>query len=405
MPVSAWSAGSAVRQPSRRRLAYRRLSSIALLAGLSGAACMNRPGPIVRQAEAPIARNALRRQAGFQHELILVHDLRSSRIGVREAPSVRGVSSWISNVVQTAGPSRELLPSWNIRRREGEAWLIELRVGAAAGDAWSNWFSLDLLGDAEGRYASFWSMPDAQWGALCTDYWFGARDFDRFQFRVRRLCSCAKYDGAGGGADSIQRLAACCTVRRAAAVAPNVNVVGGAAGQTAALRRAPALDVPFLSQHVEQPDLQGNICSPTSVAMLLQFRGVAATPESVARAAFDPRHRIFGNWPRNVQAAFERGVPGYVRRFDRWNEVEALLAAGQPLIASIRDPNGELQGTPYPRTVGHLLVIRGFDAADNILVNDPAGRDAAHGRLTYDRAQFERAWLDNGGVAYVLEAP
>jgi len=124
----------------------------------------------------------------------------------------------------------------------------------------------------------------------------------------------------------------------------------------------------------------------------------------VARAAFDPRQRIFGNWPRNVQAAYELGVPGYVRRYSDWPEVEMTLAGGQPIIASIRDPEGHLRGTPYPRTTGHLLVVCGIDPAGQVLVNDPAGRDASGGQLTYDRREFEQAWLRMGGVAYILEA-
>jgi hypothetical protein len=38
-----------------------------------------------------------------------------------------------------------------------------------------------------------------------------------------------------------------------------------------------------------------------------------------------------------------------------------------------------------------------------VIVNDPAAPTNAGVRRTYDRAQFERAWLDgSGGLSYVL---
>src|SRR5207237_6829184 len=104
--------------------------------------------------------------------------------------------------------------------------------------------------------------------------------------------------------------------------------------------------------------------------------------------------------PLNVQAAYSFGVPGYIRRFASMKEAHEMIAQNQPIIASIRDPAGQLKGTPYGKTAGHLLVICGFDTRGNVLVNDPAGRDAARGQLTYDRAQFEQAWIGAGGVAY-----
>ena len=56
-------------------------------------------------------------------------------------------------------------------------------------------------------------------------------------------------------------------------------------------------------------------------------------------------------------------------------------------------------------TNGHLMVIHDFDAAGNVLVNDPAsGMVASNTRVakTYDRAQFESAWGRSGGTTYVM---
>jgi hypothetical protein len=95
-------------------------------------------------------------------------------------------------------------------------------------------------------------------------------------------------------------------------------------------------------------------------------------------------------------------VPGYLTRFADWADVEARIAAGQPLIVSIGVKKGELPGAPYESTAGHLLVLRGFDERGDCVVNDPAVSEPKDGRRTYRRADLERVWMERGGTAYVL---
>lgn len=176
------------------------------------------------------------------------------------------------------------------------------------------------------------------------------------------------------------------------------------------------LDVPTFSQRVQRPDIAGRICSPTSLAMVLAAYGVepsAGEPsfvgrsfvEKVAERARDPRHDLYGNWPRNVQAAWSFGVPGYVTRFDDWNAVVRHFEAGRPVVASIGVEAGQLSGAPYASTAGHLIVLCGFDADGDVLVNDPAAEDAASVRRSYARSELDVVWLERGGTAYVLERP
>jgi hypothetical protein len=48
-------------------------------------------------------------------------------------------------------------------------------------------------------------------------------------------------------------------------------------------------------------------------------------------------------------------------------------------------------------------VLAGLTAEGNPVVMDPAAASSSSVRRTYDRAQFERAWLGgSGGMAYVL---
>jgi uncharacterized protein YvpB len=162
------------------------------------------------------------------------------------------------------------------------------------------------------------------------------------------------------------------------------------------------LDVPLRSQKTEQPQIAGRICSPTSLAMLLDFRGVDVPTEVVAERAFDPVHDLYGVWPRNVQAAWTFGVPGYLTRFSDWAGVERSIAAGQPLIITIGAKQGQLANAPYESTAGHLIVLCGFDERGACVVNDPAASDPKEVRRVYARADLETVWMARGGVCYVL---
>ena len=74
-----------------------------------------------------------------------------------------------------------------------------------------------------------------------------------------------------------------------------------------------------------------------------------------------------------------------------------------PVIVSIAFGAGELSGAPISASNGHLLVVVGFTADGDVVVNDPAADSPAGVRRTYDRGQLERAWLDaSTGTAYVI---
>jgi hypothetical protein len=65
--------------------------------------------------------------------------------------------------------------------------------------------------------------------------------------------------------------------------------------------------------------------------------------------------------------------------------------------------SGELTGAPISSSAGHLLVIVGFTATGDVVVNDPASPSRSGVRRTYDRAELEAAWLGgSGGTVYVI---
>ncbi|MCK6484262.1 MAG: C39 family peptidase [Phycisphaerae bacterium] len=352
-------------------------------------------------AQPPSTQNALTGGPRVVHELIFIHDLAAGRLAFRPVDARPDAPIHVieTSPIATPMPFHELIPSWNLDAAASDSWRIELRVGRAADDTWSAWFCFDgstAITDEQPAHQPIWSDD---WGRVETDYLLCTRPADRLQVRITTRAA----DKPDAMPLRIARFAVVVSNTSGdKALRARRRVEKPRRFDRAAFTRR--LDVPFMTQHVESAEMQGNICSPTSVAMVMAFRGVRTTPTEIARRAYDPVHKIYGNWPRNVQAAFALGVPGYVTRFSSWEEVEAHVAQGQPIIASIRDPDGRLEGTPYKTTLGHLLVICGFDDQGDVLVNDPAGRTEAEGRRTYRRDQFAQAWFDRGGVAYVLEA-
>lgn len=278
---------------------------------------------------------------------------------------------------------RELLVSWNLDVEEGAGAVVELEV-EKDGER-SGWLHLGEWGVAPGARAPL----ESALGTVEVD-WFKAKGpLAAARVRVRA-------HGRTGAAVRVARLDL---------------VASDIAARRAAEASAPALDpkswrrrlaVPFLSQRSAGAEIAARVCSPTSTTMLLAWRGVDVELERFCALAYDPVNDIYGNWPRNVQAAWTLGVPGRLARCSTWREVEQHIAADQPLVVSIRAKKGELAGAPYESTNGHLLVLVGFDEEGRVLANDPATSDPVLGRCTFSRADMEVVWMNRGGLAYVL---
>jgi hypothetical protein len=159
--------------------------------------------------------------------------------------------------------------------------------------------------------------------------------------------------------------------------------------------------VPALSQwqHAD-PALRPRICLPTCTAMALPGGSDAATfAEVVARC----RHAsgIHGVWPLAVHTASRRGIVGCVEAITHVDDIAPLLAAGCRVVASVRFADGELTGAPMPASAGHLVLVRGLDAA-RVHVNDPAAPDAAGVCRDYAREQFAGIWLRQRGACCIF---
>jgi hypothetical protein len=169
------------------------------------------------------------------------------------------------------------------------------------------------------------------------------------------------------------------------------------------------LDVPPYSQMI-YPDGGKVWCSPTSTTMLLAFWGKhfrkpleQSVPEA-AKAVWDVRYHGAGNWAFNMAYASRSGLKAYVAHLGSFVEAEAFIARGIPLALSIGWREGDLNGAPIGHSSGHLVVLRGFTANGDPIVNDPAHPTDQAVRVIYRRTELERAWLEHsGGVVYVLE--
>ena len=288
----------------------------------------------------------------------------------------------------------EVVASWNVDVPSDAGFCCEVRVGRSFDDTWSPYL---YLGD--------WSTPPPgdrivkfDGGQVDVDYVRSVERFDRAQFRLRAIGT-PQTESVVRAA----RLTLCFSDTTGIPTAlPRQRDQAPVSGNW---RRT--LPVPFRNQSTDNPDLLGYICSPASVAMVLEYHGINLPTGDVAAACYDPAHDIYGNWPRNVQAAYALGAPGYLTRCAEWADVERFIAAGQPLIASIRvEEEGVLTGAPYGAIGGHLIVISGFDADGGVKVNDSGVGDAPPVPLTYSRQGLEAVWLrERGGLAYILLPP
>jgi len=219
---------------------------------------------------------------------------------------------------------------------------------------------------------------------------------------------------------------------------PVVRMVGAQVSNTSFSPRQPTsaplgldgieLPVPAYSQeiHARQYAQFGGggeaWCSPTSTEMVVEFWGRGPSPadlgwvddrftdpsvDHAARSTYDNAYRGTGNWPFNTAYAAGFGLDAFVTQLRSLAEAEQFVHAGIPLVASIASGPRELSGFLFDGgTNGHLVVIVGFDAAGNPIVNDPAAWSNGSVRRVYDRAQFERVWLrGSGGTVYVIHPP
>ncbi|MDF8265845.1 C39 family peptidase [Luteipulveratus flavus] len=333
------------------------------------------------------------------------------------ASATYDVGTWVSPVLRNTFRLTELIASWNADTPQ-RSWIeVEVR-GTAEDGTRTGWFVLGrwCRTDPDQGGAIFRTSVDDQGTDIAT-VWTdtlatrGTHTLNDLQLRVRLM-------RPHGGQETpvLRQVTAVCTALPSDATVPT-SVPGPGAGRV--------LAVPPYSQELHkgqypQWDNGGEAwCSPTSTAMVLDYwrRGPSAAELSwvtpmkdpqvayAARNTFDNAYDGCGNWPFNTAYAARNGLRGFVTRLRSLREAEDLIVAGIPIITSVSFKAAELDGAGYS-TNGHLMVLRGFDRAGNPIMNDPASHliaDNAQVPVTYNRGQFENAWVPHsGGTVYVI---
>lgn len=326
------------------------------------------------------------------------------------------VGTWTSPVVEVGYPVEQAISSWNAITPTG-TWVETLFRGRYPDGTWSKWYVLGRwtsgMDHAAGdiHRTSLNGQGDTD-GTVLTDTYASRKKRKpvAFQTQVRLL--------RPDGATTSPRLDAVTTMTSAAYPdhhkTTSVFTLGGPV----------ELAVPPYAQNThsgEYPEFGGGgevWCSPTSSAMVMAYFGASPSPAELAGIPFaDPQvdHAALntwdfaydgaGNWPFNAAYAHTYGLDAFITRLRSLAEVERFVAAGIPVIVSLSWKLGDLPEAGY-ETNGHLLVIVGFTADGDPVLNDPAANSNDNVRSIYTRENFEKVWQEStGGVSYVFHPP
>lgn len=323
-------------------------------------------------------------------------------------------ATWTSPVVLPGFAGTEVIPSWTAETPGGTWIQVELR-GVTQLGVMTKWYNLGRWAADDGQIfrTSVPRQGDAD-GYVAIDTFVAAADrgWTAWEMRV------SLFRPAGTGETPLLRGVGAVTSRL-----PDPGKLTASTPQTAL---GVVLDVPRYSQEIhagEYPQWDGGgeaWCSPTSTSMVVAYWGTGPTPadyawvdpgyadpwvDYAARNTYDYNYAGCGNWPFNSAYAGRFGLDGFVTRLRSFNEAEHFIAAGIPLVVSASFKKNEIPGLDYG-TGGHLMVLVGFTAEGQPVMNDPFSPTNAEVRKVVGRAEYESAWLNTSrGVSYVIHPP
>lgn len=307
-------------------------------------------------------------------------------------------AQYTERVVTPRHPFRDVLLSWNVGCPKGCGFVVELRVGREQGDEWSPWMFAGEWGDVP----TIERTLACEGGRIEAGRFHGTRTFDRARVRMRAFAA-----GEGIGHELLVERRTLCFSDPSLLVDPAIewsafmNCSPTAWPKLVFDRR---IDVPFRSRSSEKADIVARMSNPAALGMVLAIRGVDRPTSEIAALLRDARNDSYDDSSRIIQTAYSLGVPGYSTRFTNWDEVERMLAVGQPIVCRLTVKKTELHGAPYKSVESHAIVLTGLRSGGDCLVSDPAAADEKHGELVYARSEMQTVWLDRGGLAFVLEA-
>jgi hypothetical protein len=319
------------------------------------------------------------------------------------------VGTWTSPWSAPGFGLTQLIPTWEAVTEGDSVVKVQVRGQAADGTV-SSWDSMAewTLDNPSRQRRSLGSQTD-DLARVSVDTWQAATPLTQWQVRVSLYRNAATKPVV-----RLDRVGA-----MASALVPRGSTATSAPGPAAGT----VLDVPTFSQmthsgHYPQWGGGGEAwCSPTSTAMVLAYYGLQPGPfpditaghadaqvDHTARLVYDHAYEGTGNWAFNTAYASTLTTgDAYVTRLRDLRAAEDFIAAGVPLVASIAFGRNQLTGAPISASIGHLLVVVGFEADGDVVVNDPAGATNSAVRRVYDRDEFEDIWINaSGGVVYVI---
>jgi hypothetical protein len=332
------------------------------------------------------------------------------------AETMYDYGTWTSPAYPVGFGLTELVSSWTASTPSGTWLQVEMRGTTTAGTQtkWyvmGRWTSQMPSATGDIHRTSVGGQGDAD-GFIAIDTFIAAKKVALTDYQLRVTLYRKYGTTAAPTLRSVGAIASALPDDKTVPAGP----LGGAEGMN--------LDVPQYSQEVhrgEFPEFDNGgeaWCSPTSTEMVVEYWGQTPsdlsgisfpdpTVDYAAMHTFDWHYNGAGNWPFNIGYAGAFGLEGEVVQLRSLTEAEQFIKAGIPLVASVAFKKNQLDGAGFT-TNGHLLVIRGFTANGDVIVNDPASRlipsDGAVENV-YDRQQFADAWLPSsvsGGIAYVI---
>ncbi len=319
---------------------------------------------------------------------------------------------WTSPWTRPGFDLTRLIASWSARTPGDSRVRIEVR--GRSGLATSSWDTLAVwaTGDRFVRRTTHSGQAD-DLGSVNVDTWVVPDGVTAYRLRVTLVRAAGQK--VSPRVDSVGAMAS---------LLPDGSDVATSRPGVASVPGGTVLDVPRYSQMVHSGDYAeygggGEAwCSPTSTSMVLGYYDALPAPaayswvadghvdpwvDHAARMTYDYDYDGTGNWPFNTAYAAAQAGRAFVTRLRSLREAERFIAAGIPLVASIAFGRGELTGAPISASDGHLLVIVGFTDSGDVVVNDPAAATRSGVRRTYDRGEFEDAWIPaSGGTVYVI---
>ncbi|MCB0743299.1 MAG: C39 family peptidase [Ignavibacteriae bacterium] len=270
-------------------------------------------------------------------------------------------------------PFNRGLPSWNGHApNDKSSFRVMMRFNNSG---WSPWLTVGYW--KENIWTSYGSTSYSG-GKIDYDYVVLNSFFTKWQFKVEM-----KRMNINEPAPSLHKLSFFVSDQR---TTENVNI-------SSLVNDNPPqifIDTKHYYQYGIDPGIGGDICSPTSVSMVLQSYNINVDPLKFAQDNYDPYWEIFGMWPRVVQNAAEYNLSGAVTRYRCWSEAYDVLANGGRVVMSVGPPLYS----------GHLMMLAGFDESGNPLVHDPA-KTNGYG-YKFNKKSLSESWFNKGGIAYTF---